>query len=507
MARRRTCSLFLSLLALFLFGTVIVLSTVSFYLAIDPKAYLSEAEVHRAAQQLNTSDARPERIPRILHQTWRTEDLGERWGPISQRCREMMPDYEYMLWTDEKSRDFIATNYGWFLPTFDAYRYPIQRADSIRYFILYHYGGIYLDLDIGCIKRLDPLLVHPVILPRTIPVGVSNDLMFAEKHHPFMEQTIQNLINFDHTYVLNYPTVMFTTGPMFVSAQYGLYTSAHPGTPGTPGEVRILPKSLYGKNAKEGEAPNSFFEHYYGSSWHADDAMFITFLGRWGRNLMWIGAAVVIIGSVRAFFLRRHSQQWRRHLALVVPYPVFPTRPGHRQRAGSIRLDLSNFPPSETTSEDSTPTCSEPSTPSAESRIPLLPVFEVRPPSPSAASSSSFETLDMATAAPARSLALFNRAGRWAWEFMGVDSYFRHSRSRSTSGRRRRNMTFYLPAFFEQSAAPARDTESMPADNDKRNGMSSSTSLHPAPPPYAPPQTEWSPVRQVASRSSSPVPR
>ena len=37
--------------------------------------------------------------------------------------------------------------YPWFLETFDNYQFPIQRADAIRYFVLAHYGGIYIDLD------------------------------------------------------------------------------------------------------------------------------------------------------------------------------------------------------------------------------------------------------------------------------------------------------------------------------------------------------------------------
>ena len=89
----------------------------------------------------------------------------------SQRsCLELHPDYEYkvgsipllgaktmkltgcapQLWTDEKAREFIAKEYPWFLETFDNYPYPIQRADSIRYFVLSHYGGVYLDLDDVC---------------------------------------------------------------------------------------------------------------------------------------------------------------------------------------------------------------------------------------------------------------------------------------------------------------------------------------------------------------------
>lgn len=214
---------------------------------------------------------------------------------------------EYKLWTDADSRKFLVEHYNWFVPIFDAYPYPIQRADAIRYFVLYHYGGIYMDLDIGCLRRLDPLLRFEIILPKTIPVGVSNDVMFAAKQHPFMDQVIHNLVTFNHQYLSNYPTVMFSTGPMFVSASYGLYVDAHgPAMPSTPMKpaagfkgVRVLPKPLYGKNAKPAEAPDAFFSHYYGSSWHANDAGFLIFLRDHGRFLMFVGACIVAYGALR----------------------------------------------------------------------------------------------------------------------------------------------------------------------------------------------------------------
>src|SRR5882762_10843167 len=241
-----------------------------------------------------------------------------------------------MLWTDASSREFIAEHHPWFLDNFDDYTYPIQRADAIRYFVLHHYGGVYLDLDVGCLRPLDPLLIHQVILPKTIPVGVSNDIMFAEKGHPFLAQTIHNLVTFDHSWIINYPTVMFSTGPMFLSAQYGLYTASHPPTPEHPGgEVRILPKSLYGKNAKPGEAPHSFFSHYYGSSWHADDAAFIGFLGKWGKALMWIGLVVLVVSLVR---LVLQSRQRKYSLRRIGGYDVM--LPRWSQRNGRWHIDL-----------------------------------------------------------------------------------------------------------------------------------------------------------------------
>jgi mannosyltransferase OCH1-like enzyme len=126
---------------------------------------------------------------------------------VSNSLTPVKSDSELKLWTDETARDFIANNYPWFLDTFDGYAYAIQRADAIRYFVLHYYGGVYLDLDVGCRRSLNPLLYMAIVLPETIPVGVSNDIMLAERGHPFMELVINNLMTFDRQYATNYPTV------------------------------------------------------------------------------------------------------------------------------------------------------------------------------------------------------------------------------------------------------------------------------------------------------------
>ncbi|KAF9569305.1 hypothetical protein CPC08DRAFT_623878 [Agrocybe pediades] len=376
MNRRRTFYVFLSILALFLLGTVIVLSSVTYYLSIDSLAYLSEQQVpilDNTTRWNAAAHGQVERIPRIIHQTWKSETLPPKWRGISQACKDMMPDYEYKLWTDAGSREFIAEHYPWFLDTFDSYTYPIQRADAIRYFVLYHYGGVYIDLDIGCLKPLDPLLVYPVILPKTIPVGVSNDLMFSEKHHPMLEQTIHNLPKFDHSWILNYPTVMFSTGPMFLSAQYGIYSASHPNT--FLHDVRILPKSLYGKNAREDEAPHSFFSHFYGSSWHADDAAFIGFLGNWGKGLMWLGLCVLVVGLIR--LPTKPGRRFSRGYDIILP---------RLSRSGRwhFHLGRSSFSRSGTSTELSSPISGSEVVSPIDGDVPLLhlPFDDSAPPSP-----------------------------------------------------------------------------------------------------------------------------
>lgn len=88
-------------------------------------------------------------IPKIIHQTWKDNNIPKKWKDYHQTWKRHFPENEYkhILWTDENNRNFIKNNYNWFLETYDNYPRNIQRADAIRYFILYHYGGIYADLD------------------------------------------------------------------------------------------------------------------------------------------------------------------------------------------------------------------------------------------------------------------------------------------------------------------------------------------------------------------------
>lgn len=146
-----------------------------------------------------------------------------------------------------------------------------------------------MDLDIGCRAHPGPLMHFQTILPVTKPVGLSNDLIFSAPKTAFMDLVIHSLDAFNHEWLwMNYPAVMFSTGPMFISALYGAWYrslgNAKPGDLEHAQRVRILPKSLYGKNAPPEEVPHSFFWHYYGSSWHASDAGFVGFVsGLYGR--------------------------------------------------------------------------------------------------------------------------------------------------------------------------------------------------------------------------------
>jgi inositol phosphorylceramide mannosyltransferase catalytic subunit len=166
--------------------------------------------------------AHPTAIPKILHQTWKRADIPFEFIGFVDSWRRHHPQWEYRLWTDEDNRRFIAAHYPEFLASFDAYTQPIQRADAVRYFLLHHFGGLYVDLDFRACRPIDPLLAgHDCVLGlepedhsriHQRPRIVGNAFLAAAPRHPFFAEVIRRLPEFSGR-----PTALESTGPFMLS--------------------------------------------------------------------------------------------------------------------------------------------------------------------------------------------------------------------------------------------------------------------------------------------------
>lgn len=242
-------------------------------------------------------DQRPQVIPKIIHQTWKNETIPEKWVEPQKTCVDLHPDYEYMLWTDKSSRDFIQLEYPWFLDQFDSYKFNIERADAIRYFILAHYGGVYIDLDDGCNRKLDPLLSYNAFVRKTKPTGISNDIMGAVPQHPFFKEVLLNLKPMARNWHMPYLTVMASTGPLFLSLVWLSYKRQ---VEVDEDRVRILMADEYMYK------PWSFFLHYQGSSWHdGDSGLFFWMKSHWFLIFIVGWAVGLSVIAIMFFSLRR----------------------------------------------------------------------------------------------------------------------------------------------------------------------------------------------------------
>lgn len=241
----------------------------------------AEDRIARTELDEFASDNRgPPVIPKIIHQTYKNETIPEVWREAHQSCLDLHPDYEYKLWTDDASREFIANEYPDFLETWDNYPYVIERADAIRYFVLSTYGGIYIDLDDGCKRKLDPLLSYPAWVRRTKPTGISNDVMGSVPGHPFFKKAIDSLQGYQRGWFLPYITIMASTGPLFLSLIWRHY-NADSGLKAEDHVRLVFPSEYMGKDW-------SFFTHHLGNSWHKwdSDAIFwvsLVVLMYWNR--------------------------------------------------------------------------------------------------------------------------------------------------------------------------------------------------------------------------------
>ena len=234
-------------------------------------------------------------IPKFIHQTWKTTDVPESWQASIPSWQAHHPEWQHRLWTDQDLERFITERYPWFLPTWWDYPYAIQRVDAARYFILYEYGGLYSDLDIICTGNCDFLLSQRAVIPKTEPVGFSNDLMLAEPHHPFFGRLIGHLAKAHRRFsrnplLLPHFRVMFSTGPLFLTGHY----RAFPEKEG----IFILPPSLY-----MGREAGAVVRHIQGNSWHRWDSRLLGFLFNHIREIL-LSAAVLVVGWLLWLFLR-----------------------------------------------------------------------------------------------------------------------------------------------------------------------------------------------------------
>jgi mannosyltransferase OCH1-like enzyme len=99
-----------------------------------------------------------EMIEKNILQTWKSKSsIPENFRYWSGTIRDLNPQFSYYFWDDGDNRTFIETNYPWFLDVYDKYPLEIYRVDAVRYFWLYHFGGVYIDMDSECLRPLGDL--------------------------------------------------------------------------------------------------------------------------------------------------------------------------------------------------------------------------------------------------------------------------------------------------------------------------------------------------------------
>ena len=100
-------------------------------------------------------------IPKIIHLCWLS---GDPYPTKIAKCLEswktFLPDYEVVLWDTKR---FDLNSSLWVKQACEKKKYAFA-ADYIRFYALYHMGGVYLDSDVEVIKPFDDLLDLPYFI-------------------------------------------------------------------------------------------------------------------------------------------------------------------------------------------------------------------------------------------------------------------------------------------------------------------------------------------------------
>jgi mannosyltransferase OCH1-like enzyme len=187
-------------------------------------------------------DFKDECVPKIIHQMWVDENIPQHLKLMQNSVKELHPHYEYKFWTDRDLEEFLIQNYpNVFIMYERVFPYVIQKMDFIRLLLVYHFGGIYIDLDVVCTKNADNILKYPCTLINTTPhnsfskkhypIIINNAFISAERGNDFIRRVLMRIIEYRDPQSYEeycslgseYTKVLKSTGPLCVTDAYIRY--------------------------------------------------------------------------------------------------------------------------------------------------------------------------------------------------------------------------------------------------------------------------------------------
>lgn len=179
------------------------------------------------------------KIPKIIHQIWLQgeNNIPTDYPNYSDSWKKLNPDFKYILWDQNSIENLIKQHFPYFLSKFNSYPKLVQKVDAAKYMILYVYGGIYVDMDLECIKNINNLIINNQIILlkcdmniivriffyHTINTIIQNCFAASVPNHPFWKYCVELMLKQDlkqHNYELLEKYIFRTTGP-------GLFTQAY----------------------------------------------------------------------------------------------------------------------------------------------------------------------------------------------------------------------------------------------------------------------------------------
>ncbi|MGE0009520.1 MAG: glycosyltransferase [Candidatus Babeliales bacterium] len=138
------------------------------------------------------------KIPKIIHHIWLGGPMPEQYVLWRKKWQDMHPDWTFMLWTDKEVAHFHLENQEYYDET-TSYG---EKANLLRYELLYQFGGLYVDTDCECYKQFDFLhhccdfyagCEYPQRSYAGSRIMVGNSIMASRPGHPLVRAFIDGI--------------------------------------------------------------------------------------------------------------------------------------------------------------------------------------------------------------------------------------------------------------------------------------------------------------------------
>jgi mannosyltransferase OCH1-like enzyme len=171
-------------------------------------------------------------IPKIIHQIWFQgyENINSKYydSHLTVFNGAKNNNWEYMFWDEKKILELLK-NYPTYKNIYDYFDMMIQKIDIAKYVILYHHGGVYIDMDMVWIKDFTDLLQNRTLIVSklmTVPF-YSNGILLSKPQHDFWNYYIDEIDKNKEKkwYYNNHLYVQNSTGPILFTKVVNNYNS------------------------------------------------------------------------------------------------------------------------------------------------------------------------------------------------------------------------------------------------------------------------------------------
>lgn len=205
-------------------------------------------------------------IPKIIHFCW----FGHNEYPNNvkksiESWKKYCPDYEIKCWTEENV-DFSNCKYA--QEALAAKKWAFV-SDYVRAYVLYEYGGIYMDADMLVLKNFDFVLKHEAFCSLANPGIISMGLLGFERKHPIIKEHLDTYKN--RSFIKNDGTYDLTTNVTVFSNQLRKMGLGYEDKEYCIGGIHIYPTEYFYPTDFEGYrcnfTDNTCAEHLHSASW------------------------------------------------------------------------------------------------------------------------------------------------------------------------------------------------------------------------------------------------